>query len=67
MAIALPPVPDDREKWTPKSRSILIIEDDVAFIRVMQDLAHELDFLVLVATTAQDGLALATRYGHTGS
>ncbi|MBX7115115.1 MAG: response regulator [Myxococcaceae bacterium] len=62
MAIALPPVPDDREKWTPKSRSILIIEDDVAFIRVMQDLAHELDFLVLVATTAQDGLALATRY-----
>ncbi len=61
-AIAPPAVPDDREKWTKHSRTILIIEDDLAFIRVMQDLAHELDFLVLVATTAQDGLALATRY-----
>jgi signal transduction histidine kinase/CheY-like chemotaxis protein/CHASE3 domain sensor protein len=53
------PFPDDRDRMDPAARSLLIIEDDVAFARVLYDLTHELEFLGLVATTADDGLALA--------
>jgi signal transduction histidine kinase/CheY-like chemotaxis protein/CHASE3 domain sensor protein len=53
------PFDDDRAKITREARSLLIIEDDVAFARVLFDLAHELDFLAAVATSGDDGLALA--------
>ena len=56
------PFADDRVAVTAKSRSLLIIEDDVAFARVLFELAHELEFKGLVATTAEDGLALARHY-----
>jgi signal transduction histidine kinase/CheY-like chemotaxis protein/CHASE3 domain sensor protein len=56
------PFPDDRERVVPASRNLLIIEDDLAFARVLYDLAHELEFLGIVATTAGDGLALARRH-----
>jgi signal transduction histidine kinase/CheY-like chemotaxis protein/CHASE3 domain sensor protein len=64
------PFPDDRDSIDERSpvsidaasRSLLIIEDDVAFARVLYDLAHELEFCGLVATTAADGLALARRH-----
>jgi CheY-like chemotaxis protein/signal transduction histidine kinase/CHASE3 domain sensor protein len=60
-ATSIPPGPfeDDRDKVTASSRSILMVEDDVAFARVMFDLAHELDFQAVVATSGDDGLALA--------
>ena len=66
--IAIDPTPapapayDDRAKITAGARSILIVEDDVAFAQILIDLVHELDFLALVAHTAEDGLALAERY-----
>jgi CheY-like chemotaxis protein/signal transduction histidine kinase len=53
------PFEDDRNKVTRESRSLLMIEDDVSFGRVLYDLAHELEFLAVVATTGEDGLALA--------
>ena len=53
------PFEDDRAKITRDSRSLLMIEDDVAFARVLYDLAHELEFLAVVASTGEDGLALA--------
>jgi CheY-like chemotaxis protein/CHASE3 domain sensor protein len=56
------PFPDDRDRVDAASRSLLIIEDDVAFARVLYDLARELEFHGLVATTAADGLALARRH-----
>src|SRR5664279_2060734 len=56
------PFKDDRARITPQSRSLLIIEDDTAFARVIFDLAHELEFDVMAATTAEDGLALARHY-----
>jgi signal transduction histidine kinase/DNA-binding response OmpR family regulator len=58
---ALEPAPfdDDRGRVTRTSRTLLVIEDDVAFARILYDLAHELDFLAVVATTADGGLALA--------
>jgi CheY-like chemotaxis protein/signal transduction histidine kinase/CHASE3 domain sensor protein len=57
-----PPIPDDRAGLAPGTRSILIVEDDLAFARILTDLAHELDFKVLAAATAEQGLALAERY-----
>ncbi len=53
------PFDDDRGQVTPSSRTLLVIEDDPAFARVLYDLAHELEFLAVVATTAEDGHALA--------
>ncbi|HEX4449348.1 MAG TPA: response regulator [Kofleriaceae bacterium] len=56
------PFTDDRADVTPTSRSLLVVEDDPAFAKVLFDLAHELEFQALVATTAEDGLALARHY-----
>ncbi|MEO6774681.1 MAG: response regulator [Kofleriaceae bacterium] len=58
----IPPFADDRASVTAAARSLLIVEDDVAFAHVMFDLAHELEFQVLVATNAEDGLSLARYY-----
>ena len=41
---------------------LLIIEDDPAFARILHDLAHELEFQCLIATTAEDGLAARRQY-----
>jgi CheY-like chemotaxis protein/CHASE3 domain sensor protein len=43
-------------------RLILIIEDDPAFAAVLQDLARDLEFQSVVATTGEQGLAMAERY-----
>ncbi len=55
-------VEDDREKLTGNQRMILVVEDDEAFARIMYDLAHENGFRCLIATTAEEGLAVATQY-----
>jgi len=59
------PFPDDRDRARGAARSLLVIEDDAAFARVVFDLAHELDFVCVVAITAEDGLALARRVAPT--
>jgi CheY-like chemotaxis protein/CHASE3 domain sensor protein len=59
------PFPDDRDRARGATRSLLVIEDDIAFARVVFDLAHELDFVCVVATTADDGLALARGFAPT--
>jgi CheY-like chemotaxis protein/CHASE3 domain sensor protein len=43
-------------------RVILIIEDDPKFAGVLQGLARELDFESLLATTGEEGLAMAERH-----
>ena len=53
---------DDRGRLAATSRSLLIIEDDLAFARILYDLGHELEFQGLIAATAEDGLAMAKRY-----
>ena len=53
--------PDDRDRAGSPGRVLLVIEDDPAFARVLYDLAHELEFLGVVAATAEDGLALARK------
>ncbi|HEX4142079.1 MAG TPA: response regulator [Pirellulales bacterium] len=54
-------VDDDREGLTPVDRSILVVEDDQAFARILADLVHELNFKCLIAATAEEGLALAAQ------
>ncbi|WP_443750005.1 response regulator [Asticcacaulis solisilvae] len=53
---------DDRDKLNEDSRSILIVEDDEAFARILYELAHDLDFLCLLSATAEDALATARHY-----
>jgi CheY-like chemotaxis protein/signal transduction histidine kinase/CHASE3 domain sensor protein len=43
-------------------RIILIVEDDPNFANVLEALARELDFQTVVATTGEQGLAMAERY-----
>ena len=57
-----PAVEDDRERLRPAERSILVIEDDQAFARILRDLLHEQRFRALVATTAAEGLRLVEQF-----
>ncbi|WUR13018.1 response regulator [[Empedobacter] haloabium] len=74
---ALPPVPpvpapapvqvprafdDDRDKAPPPERTVLVIEDEPAFARILYDLAHEMNYRCLVAFAADEGLAMAEQY-----
>jgi signal transduction histidine kinase/DNA-binding response OmpR family regulator len=57
---------DDRERLTGDSRVILVVEDDEPFARIVYDLAHELGFQCLIATTAEEALAVAPQYLPSG-
>ncbi|TCK38558.1 multi-sensor hybrid histidine kinase [Paraburkholderia sp. BL8N3] len=54
-----PPIADDRIERKRPNRLILAIEDDVPFAHILYDLAHELDFDFVHATTATQGVELA--------
>jgi signal transduction histidine kinase/DNA-binding response OmpR family regulator/CHASE3 domain sensor protein len=56
------PVPEGAGAVPPGGRVILVIEDDPRFAAVLQGLARELDFQALVATSGDEGLAMAERY-----
>ncbi|CAM2807158.1 response regulator [Rariglobus hedericola] len=55
-------IPDDRERLTGSSRFILIVEDDESFVDIVVDLAHEMSFQCLVASTAEEALTLTRQY-----
>lgn len=55
-------VADDREKLTGSGRVILVVEDDEPFARIVYDLAHELGFQCVIASTAEEGLAAAIQH-----
>jgi CheY-like chemotaxis protein/CHASE3 domain sensor protein len=54
-----PAFPDDRTTAPGERRTVLVVEDDVAFARILYDLAQELGYRCLVAHQADEGLALA--------
>jgi len=56
------PFEDDREKPPPPERTVLIVEDDPDFARILFDLAHEAGYRALVACTAEEGLQLAAEH-----
>ncbi|PYS16556.1 MAG: hybrid sensor histidine kinase/response regulator, partial [Acidobacteria bacterium] len=58
-------VDDDRSEIEPGDRTLLIIEDDVNFARIMMEMARERGFKTIVATRGDAGLALARQYTPT--
>lgn len=53
---------DDRDKIEKGSRSILIIEDDESFAKILTNLARESGFKALASPTADEGLRLARNF-----
>jgi signal transduction histidine kinase/DNA-binding response OmpR family regulator len=60
--IRKPALEDDRERLTGDKHVILVIEDDLAFARILYDMVHELDFQCLIANSAEEGLATCLEY-----
>jgi len=60
--IGHPEVSDDRVGARPNDRVTLIIEDDTIFARILLGLARDRGFKGLVATSGQEGLALARQF-----
>jgi len=56
------PIPDDRDMLQADSKSILIIEDDLTFAGVLQEMVHHRGFASLVAADGESGIALAEQY-----
>lgn len=56
------PLPDDRERLTAGDKSILVIEDDLEFAKILQDMIGKRGFPVLLASNGESGVALANRY-----
>ncbi|WP_243688386.1 response regulator [Geotalea toluenoxydans] len=50
---------DDREKLQQGQRSILLIEDDLNFARILMEMVRERGFAALAAANGEDGLYLA--------
>ena len=60
------PIADDRGHRTRGQRLILVVEDDIDFAGILYDLAHELDFDCIHATTSAQGLELAREHQPCG-
>ncbi|MCP3898639.1 MAG: response regulator, partial [Desulfobacteraceae bacterium] len=59
-------IEDDRKEVTHDSNSILIIEDDPDFAKILRDHAREKNYKVLVAETGEIGLHLVDYYKPSG-
>ncbi len=57
-----PAFADDREEPVNGRRTVLVVEDDEPFARILFDLAHELGYRCIVAHHAGDGVALALEH-----
>lgn len=56
------PFEDDRSNQTKNGHTILVIEDDQQFSKILFDLAHELKYKCIVAQGADDGFDMAVEY-----
>ncbi|MES2940814.1 MAG: response regulator [Pseudomonadota bacterium] len=57
-----PAFADDRAQPAGTRRTVLLVEDDVVFARILFDLAHELGYRCIVAHQAEEGVQLATEH-----
>ncbi len=55
-------IDDDRNVITQADRTLLIVEDDVTFARIMMDLAHDRGLKVLIALRGATAIALAREF-----
>ncbi len=58
-------LPDDRDCLEPGDATLLIVEDDPHYARVMIDLAHDKGFKVIAAISGAEALELAHQYRPT--
>jgi CheY-like chemotaxis protein len=56
---------DDRDQVVPEDSTMLIVEDDPHYARILMDLAHDKGFKALVASRGVDALALARQFRPT--
>ncbi|PMB47095.1 hybrid sensor histidine kinase/response regulator, partial [Fischerella thermalis CCMEE 5201] len=56
------PVIDDRDNIQPGDRTLLIVEDDTKFARILLDMVRQNEFKGIVAHSGNTGLALAQEY-----
>jgi CheY-like chemotaxis protein/CHASE3 domain sensor protein len=59
-------IDDDRRAINPGDTTILVVEDDPAFARILADMIHRKGHRVLAAADGETGLALARQYRPTG-
>jgi len=59
-------VDDDRDTLIPTDRVILVVEDDAAFAHILVELGRERGFKVVVAPSAEDGIAAVHAYHPVG-
>ncbi|MBD2429960.1 MULTISPECIES: response regulator [Fischerella] len=59
------PVIDDRDNIQPGDRTLLIVEDDTKFARILLDMARQSEFKGILAHSGNTGLALAQEYQPT--
>ncbi|MBT8341137.1 MAG: response regulator [Desulfatitalea sp.] len=57
---------NNRDKINPGGRSILIIEDDKEFVKILSDFAKSRGYQSLVAMDGESGVALAEQYTPSG-
>lgn len=62
MPTEMPAVEDDRDKISPSQKSILVVEDDPEFAKILYQLCHEKGFQSLVSHSGEEGLELAEKY-----
>ena len=55
-------VDDDRDALSASKRLLMVIEDDETFATILRDLAREMGFQALVASTAEESMTLAKQY-----
>ncbi len=53
---------DDRETLRGDARIILIVEDDESFASILSNIARDLEFQYVIATTAHEALSLAAQF-----
>ena len=58
-------IADDREAVQPEDATLLIVEDDPHYARILVDLAHDNGFKVLVAMRGSEALSLARQFHPT--
>ena len=56
---------DDRDRLVPGDKTLLVVEDDPHYARVLLDLAHDTGFKVLVTRRGSEALELARRFHPT--
>ncbi|MBC7420330.1 MAG: PAS domain S-box protein [Bdellovibrio sp.] len=60
------PFEDDRSRLVVGDKTVLVVEDDIEFAKILFDLAHEMKFKCIIGQGADEGYEMATQYLPSG-